>query len=307
MLGFGIVLVVCRANAQAVNAAPPPVQITPASPSPYTPGPYEQHAQEVFRRLDLPSNPALKGKVEEAYATERSCMENAMRRSMIEGIKDPSELIAGACRTCDQQVVAYAKIYFEANKHRYMEPNLQSNVKRAQQECSTYFDKWDIEKLRSRAEPGIEPPPQTTTIAHYGEWELAEEVNFEGRIAYRATLRDRKDKSRAIQFACSPSKPDSGFTLSLLDDAIKNTKPENFLISFNNSRIQAVDQFEASGNDGHADLSRLFLELAGCGMCNPPSAPHDGPLFLAIQDRKMEFNPSGAHAVWDELAGRCHF
>jgi hypothetical protein len=306
-LAFGIVFLVCRANAQAVDTAPPPLQITPASPSPYKPGPYEQRVQEVIRRLNLSANPALKEEVEGAYAAERSCMENAMRQRVIKGIKDSSELVAGACRACDKQVIAYAKIFFEANKHRYMEPDLESEIKRAQQACLTSFWPDEIKKIRSRAERSIEPPPQTAMIARYGEWELTEEVNFEGRIAYRATLHDRNDKSRSIQWKCWPSKRDSGIRLWLFDDAIKNTELQNFIVSFNNSRIRTVDQFETAGNDGHVDLDALSSELLGCGICNPTTAPHDGLLFLAVRDRKMEFNPSGADDAFTDLARRCHF
>ena len=217
-------------------------------------------------------------------------------------------MIAGACRACDQRVIAYAKIFFEANKHRHMEPDLASDIRRAQQECPTSsFWPDEIKDIRSRAERSMEPPPQTATIAHYDEWELTEEVNFEGRIAYRATLYDHKDKSRSIQWECLPSNGDFGIRLWLFDRAIKNAKSQKFLISFNNFRLRTIDQFEAAGNDGHADVEPLFFELVGCGRCNPPTAPHEGSLLLAIQDRKMEFNPSGAYDAFTELARRCHF
>ena len=78
-------------------------------------------------------------------------------------------------------------------------------------------------------------------------------------------------------------------------------------MTFNNNRMGFIDQFEATGSDGHVNIvGPLFLELFGCGMCNPPTAPHDGPLFLAIKDRKMEFNPLGADIAWDEFSRRCH-
>src|SRR5439155_17815371 len=100
----------------------------------------------------------------------------------------------------------------------------------------------------------MEPSPQTATIARYGEWVFTEEVNFEGRIAYRATLRDHNDKSRRLNWNCWPAKPDAGMPLWLVDDAIKNSESQNVLVSFNNSRLRTIDQFEAAGNDGHVDL-----------------------------------------------------
>jgi hypothetical protein len=68
--------------------------------------------------------------------------------------------------------------------------------------------------------------------------------------------------------------------------------------------LRAIEQFEAAGNDGHVDLQPLFFELVGCGRCNPATVPNDGPLFLAVENRKMEFNPAGAYDTFSELAER---
>jgi hypothetical protein len=150
-------------------------------------------------------------------------------------------------------------------------------------------------------------PSQAVTIAQYGEWLLTEELESDGRIAYRAALHDHHDNKRYIQWKCWPSKRDARIPLWLVDEAIKNHDSRKFIVTFNSSRLGAIDQFEAAGNDGHVGLEPLFFELVGCGRCNPATAPHDGTLFLAVESRKMEFNPAGAYEIFDELAQRCHY
>jgi hypothetical protein len=149
-------------------------------------------------------------------------------------------------------------------------------------------------------------PLDQAPIATYGEWEVTGEVDADGRIAYQATLHDHSDERRIIQLKCWPSAPDRGFTFFLFDEAIRDTKSESMLVTFNNSHLGTVDQFEGAVGAGYVDVSRLFLELVGCGRCNPPTGPHDGPLLIAIQNRKMEFKPSEADAAWGEIARRCH-
>ncbi|HEX5507002.1 MAG TPA: hypothetical protein VFX37_00700 [Pseudolabrys sp.] len=144
----------------------------------------------------------------------------------------------------------------------------------------------------------------TSHLAAYGEWEISGDVDAGGRIAYTATLHDHNDKRRSMQIKCWPSRPDSGFTFFLFDGAIK--KQKDALVTFNNSRLGMVDQFETSGGEGYVDISRMFLELVGCGRCNPRTKPHSGSLLISVQNRKMEFNPAGADAVWDDIARRCH-
>jgi hypothetical protein len=153
-------------------------------------------------------------------------------------------------------------------------------------------------------------PSQAVTIAQYGEWLLTEELESDGRIAYRAALHDHHDNKRYMQWKCWPSKHDAGMPFWLVDEAINNHDSRKFIVTFNNSRLQTIDQFEATGNDGHVDLNASWFfvsELIGCDPCNPPIVPHDGPLFLAVESRKMEFNPAGAYKIFGELAQRCHF
>jgi hypothetical protein len=145
-----------------------------------------------------------------------------------------------------------------------------------------------------------------TPIANVGEWEVTGEVGSEGRLAYRATLHDHADKRRNIEIKCWPSAPDRGFTVFLFDEAIKDTKSKAILVTFNNSRLGTVDQFKAVAGESYVDINRLFLELVGCGRCNPRTDPHAGPLLISIQNRKMEFRPFGAEVVWGDLAKRCH-
>ena len=182
-----------------------------------------------------------------------------------------------------------------------MDSNLEKQIKEDQDNCSLYAFSLALEMPDRMAEE----PDQTAVVARHGDWVVTEELNFERRIAYRAVLQDQSDKSSYIEWKCWPSKPDAGIRFWLFDKAIKNTKSQNILITFNNSGSRAVDQFEAAASDGHADLAPLFFELVGCVRCNPPTAPHDGPLFLAIRDRKMEFNPAQAYEAYFEIAGRC--
>lgn len=149
-------------------------------------------------------------------------------------------------------------------------------------------------------------PLEQSHITTHGEWQVTGEIGTDGRIAYQAMLHDHTDKRRTLRIKCWPSAPERGFTLFLFDDAIKDAKSKTVLVTFNNSRLETVDQFEGVAGEGYVDVSRLFLELVGCGRCNPPTGPHDGPLLIAIQNRKMEFRPSGADAIWSDLARRCH-
>jgi hypothetical protein len=185
-----------------------------------------------------------------------------------------------------------------------LEPNLDSEIKEEQKSCSLYAFSLAL-GMPARMESS-DPPDQSVIIAHFGEWELTEEVNFEGRLAYRATLRDHNDKKRSLQLVCWPSDSDRGFEFLLFDETIKSSKIQSLLVTFNNSRLATLDQLEAKGSEGRVNVKPLILELVGCSRCNPPTAPHEGPLLLAIQDRKLEFRPSEARAVWDELARRCH-
>ncbi len=146
---------------------------------------------------------------------------------------------------------------------------------------------------------------QSLTIARYAEWELTEKVNAEGRISYVGTLGEHRDILTRLQIECAPSI--SGFTFSLFDGTINPAKNESVLVTFNNYRTEALDQFEARGTRGRVSLlGPLFLELVGCGRCNPPTAPQDRPLFLSVLGRTMEFNPSGIRDLWEEMARRCH-
>jgi hypothetical protein len=104
-LAVGIVLAVFRANAQPVDPGPPLPLVPPSTLTPY------ERTQEIMRRLNLPPNPALKGKVDEAFAARNACFEQAMRPLVKKGLRD-SELAKAACRACDKQVIATAKIFF---------------------------------------------------------------------------------------------------------------------------------------------------------------------------------------------------
>jgi len=149
-------------------------------------------------------------------------------------------------------------------------------------------------------------PAATSQVAAYGEWQVTGDVDADGRIAYMATLHERNDKRISMQLKCWPSVPDRGFTFFLFNEAIKPDRSKGIFVTFNNTRLRTVDQFEASGGVGYVDISRMFLELAGCGRCNPRTEPHNGPLLISIQNRKMEFIPAGADSAWGDIAKRCH-
>ena len=144
--------------------------------------------------------PALKTQVDEAFAARNSCFRQAMRPLVRQGLRN-AELAEEACRACDRQVIAAARIWFEANKHRYIEPDLDSQIKGEQKDCPIYALPAALEMPKRMADEA----DQLLSIAKYGEWQLTEELNFEGRIAYRLTLPDHKNNLRNIQLKCSPS------------------------------------------------------------------------------------------------------
>jgi hypothetical protein len=70
-----------------------------------------------------------------------------------------------------------------------------------------------------------------TLIARFGEWELAEDLNSEDKIGYRATLHDHVDKNRYLQIQCWPSEPNRVFTFWPIDGAIKDQSPRRVLVT----------------------------------------------------------------------------
>lgn len=134
-----------------------------------------------------------------------------------------------------------------------------------------------------------------------------EEIDSAERISFRAILHDQIDPTRYLQWRCWPSVPNAGLSLWLVDAAVKNSQPRNFLITFNNFYTQSLDQREVKGSQGHLDLFPLTIELVGCGMCNPTIPPHEGALFLGVEGQKMRFIPDGADDVFENLVERCHF
>jgi len=154
-----------------------------------------KRAQEFMRRLNLPPDPKLKQKVDDAFAARNSCFENAMRPLVRKGLRG-KDLAEAACHACSKQVVAAATVFFEANKDRYMDSSLEKQIKEDQDNCSLYAFSVALEMPDRMAEE----PDQAAVVARHGDWVVTEVLNFERRIAFRAVLQDQSDKSRYIEW-----------------------------------------------------------------------------------------------------------
>jgi hypothetical protein len=153
-----------------------------------------ERAQEVIRRLNLPPNPAFKGKLDQAYEAEHSCLEGAMPTLIKKGLRNLA-LAEGACRVCDRQIIATATIWFEANKHRHIEPNLDADVKEHQQSCPT-----------SAFTLALQAPDQIaerTNVATMGSWRIEGQLTYDGLLSYVLASKDAAS-GVAIELHCWP-------------------------------------------------------------------------------------------------------
>jgi hypothetical protein len=113
-------------------------------------------------------------------------------------------------------------------------------------------------------------------IATYGEWQFIGEVGADGRIDYRATLHDHADPRRTVQIKCWPSAPERGFTFFLFDEAIKDAKSKPVLVTFNNSRLATVDQFEGGCERGLCGRHAFALGTCWMRSLQSPDWPAPG-------------------------------
>ena len=157
-IGMSAVLAILPRTAHSIDSTP--MQLTPEGihePPHSQPtsqsgamNPYER-AQEAMRRLNLPPDPKLKERVDQAFAARNACFEKAMRPLIRKGLR-VNDLAEAACHACAKQVVAAATVFFEANKHRYMEPNLEAEIKQDQENCSLYASSLALEMPDRMAE-----------------------------------------------------------------------------------------------------------------------------------------------------------
>jgi hypothetical protein len=155
--------------------------------------PYER-AQEVIRRLDLPPDPTLKTKMDQAFAAQNTCLKDAMPPLMKKGLRN-SALAAAACRSCEKQVISAAKIWFDANKHRYMEPNLEADIKHHQQDCPL-----------SALTLALTAPDQVmerTAVLAVGSWRVEGQLSYDGLLSYTLASKDRSS-GVALELRCEP-------------------------------------------------------------------------------------------------------
>ena len=177
-------------------------------------------AQEVLRRLDLPPDPKLKGKVDATHRAQLACLHKELRAILRTG--PTNDAIELACRRCDGHVVAYARASFEANKHRYIDPSLDAHIADQRKFCRQFTTTYEIS--REVADEVV----TTSRYATFDGWSVLGEVTREGQLSYVLEFADKKS-AITVRIACASAT--KAVTVTFLGP-FKNDNATSFLTYF---------------------------------------------------------------------------
>jgi hypothetical protein len=192
LLGCGFALVYCCfavAQTPPVSLAAPPDADAINKMKPY------DRYKEQLRRLDLPPDPKFKTKVDQADAAEKSCLKDAMGPLVRKGLRYPA-LADAACQACNQQVVASAKISFDANKHRFVDPDLNHYISEHRKFCSDF----------GALSLALDAPYQVmerTSLATFGSWRVEGQLSYDDALSYVLVSKDSAS-GVSLELYCRP-------------------------------------------------------------------------------------------------------
>ena len=255
-------------------------------------GPLER-VEENLKLMRLPPDPAFKAPMESAKLKRDECLEARLKIRYKSGQRSAEEMAADACRTCDKQVVLWDNLWFQANRHRYFELDLETGINSGRKKClfdSAFTSTQIPSKLDADSREDKQPPLK---IAQHGAWAINAETTYSGILLYKAWLLDRKVPERKIYLACSPAHKKLAVQLVIPIDP-----PQKVLLTFTVDGAPP-DQIFAFSNGTEIDISELYFRFLK-NESNPKVA------YISVKDSKMAFDLAGASSVTAELVGRCH-
>jgi hypothetical protein len=259
-----------------------------------------ERTKETMRRLALPPDPALEAPVAAAFAQHQTCMIEGMKAAVRKGKKEASDLTRLACQVCDKTLVAREKLFFRANSHRYIDPNLDKDIETARKECPTSIQSvsltWDIVSALDADPKENQSPP--ISVARFERWNITGETNFSGELLYKAVALERSNAAIRLEVICSPaSKSFYGWLNYPLKPGLQKVKS---LVTFATDG-SPPDQISADVKADGFPATDLFFRLI-----SPTAGTDQQVLFVDVQGIKLTFDIAGAPLANRGLVERCH-
>jgi hypothetical protein len=259
-----------------------------------------EKTKETMRRLALPSDPALEAPVSAAFAHHQACMIEGMKAVVRKGNRQASDLTRLACQACDKTLVAREKIFFRANSHRYMDPNLDRDIETARKECPTSIQSvtltWDIVSALDADPKENQSPP--VSVAQFARWAITGETTFSGELVYKAAVPERSNAAIRLEVICRPaSKSFYGWLNYPLKPGLKRA---NSFVTFATDG-SPPDQISADVKADGFLATDLFFRLI-----SPAAGTNQQVLSVDIQGIKLTFDIAGAPLANRDLVSRCH-
>jgi hypothetical protein len=251
-----------------------------------------ERLREALRRLDLPPDPKLDAQWRTAYEQMNLCLEKYFVANA--GAPDISarKLGAAGCVACDKEIIIAARLYIEANKHRFIKPDFDHQLADDRQFCATFSWLEASKAIRDF----IYAIAQRTSYGDIGAWRIEGRVANGGLLSYVLSATD--DKSGiSVEIVCQSADQaaPSSFLLGPFKGHVKGTEKSYVTYSVDGDSVKQAVGYVGQGR----------VRLAVDGVLWSVLRKTKDILRISVQGLSAQFSLSGFPEAEYQWRRRC--